>query len=71
MSTTAVETWGADISLIGAIYPFVGSEFILWIVGLAFWLGFHVWQMRHEAVELESDAKAASHPETLRKALEG
>lgn len=69
--TTNVDTWAADISQIGAIYPFVGSEVFLWIVGLVFWLGFHVWQMRHEAAELESDAKAASHPETLRKALEG
>ena len=34
MSTTAVETWaGADLSQIGPIYPMVGTEMILVIVG--------------------------------------
>lgn len=69
MSTTIVETWATDISQLGPIYPFAGSEVILWIIGLACWIGFHVVQSRQEAAELARDAKSASHPDTLRKAL--
>lgn len=71
MSTTIVDTWvGTDISELGPIYPFAGSELALWVVGLAFWLGFHVLQMRHETVELAQDAEAASHPQTLEEAIQ-
>ena len=47
---TPIETWaGADLSTIGPIYPMVGSEFLLWILGLAFWIAFHIMQGRIEA----------------------
>ncbi len=70
MSTTIVESWATDISQLGPIYPFVDSEVLLWILGLVFWLGFHILQMRQESTELARDAEAASHPDTLRKALD-
>ncbi len=70
MSTTIVETWATDISVLGPIYPFVGSEVVLWIIGLVCWIGFHVLQMRHETEEMAADTAAASHPESLRKALD-
>ena len=70
MSTTIVETWATDISALGPIYPFVGGEVLYWIVGLVFWIGFHVLQMRHEDQELAEDAESASHPEMLRKSLD-
>ena len=66
MSTTAVETWaGADLSQIGPIYPMVGTEFILVIIGLAFWLWFHIAQARIEKREFEADEAAARSPERL------
>lgn len=71
MSTTAVETWaGADLSAIGPIYPMVGSEFILWILGLAFWIGFHILQSRIEKKEFEADEAAARNPERLKRVFD-
>lgn len=70
MSTTIVETWATDISALGPIYPFVGSEFVLWILGLIFWIGFHTLQFRHETEELAEDAKVASDPATLKRVLD-
>ena len=56
MSTTIVESWsGADLSQLGPIYPMVGTEMILFIIGLAFWLAFHVMQARIEQKEMEED----------------
>ncbi len=67
-STTIVETWtGADLSQIGPIYPMVGSEFILYIIGLIFWLGFHFRQAGIEKKELEADEEAARSPERLNR----
>ena len=70
MSTTIVETWATDISALGPIYPFVGGEVLFWLLGLIFWIGFHILQLRHEEEELAEDAESASHPDTLRKALD-
>ena len=68
LSTTMVETWvGADLSQIGPIYPMVGSEFVLWIIGLVFWLGFHFKQAAIESKEMQADADAAKSPERLKR----
>ncbi|PWE33803.1 hypothetical protein DDZ14_03835 [Maritimibacter sp. 55A14] len=68
MSTTIVETWsGADLSQLGPIYPMVGTEFTLFLLGLIFWLGFHVLQMRIEGKEMEADESAARSPERLQR----
>ena len=68
LSTTIVETWaGADLSQLGPIYPMVGSEFILFIIGLVFWLGFHFRQAGIEAKEMAADEAAARDPERLKR----
>ncbi len=68
LSTTIVETWaGADMSQIGPIYPMVGSEFILFIIGLVFWLGFHFSQAGIENKEMQADEEAAKNPERLNR----
>ena len=71
MSTTAVETWaGADLSQIGPIYPMVGTEFILVIIGVVFWLFFHIRQAGIEKQEFEADEAAARTPERLQRVFE-
>ena len=61
LSTTVVQSWaGADLLQIGPIYPFVGSEPFLYLVGLVFWLWFHVTQFRIEARELKDDGNEAA-----------
>ncbi len=68
MSTTQVETWvGADLSQIGPIYPMVGTEFILFIICVLFWLIFHVMQSGIEKREMEADEAAARDPERLKR----
>ena len=68
LSTTIVETWaGVDITTLGPIYPMVGSEFILYIIGLIFWLGFHFRQAGIEAKEMAADEAAAKNPERLKR----
>jgi len=54
MSTGLVDNW-LNIDQFGAIYPFVGTEFLLTIVGLVFWFGWHVLQHQKESAEFEAD----------------
>jgi hypothetical protein len=71
MSTTIVESWsGADLTQLGPIYPFVGTEVVLVLLGLAFWLGFHILQAGIEKREMEQDDRAARQPERLRRILD-
>ncbi len=68
LSTTIVETWaGVDITTLGPIYPMVGSEVILVIIGIVFWLGFHFAQHGIESRELQADEEAARSPEVLKR----
>lgn len=67
-STTIVESWhGANLTELGPIYPFVGSEFVLWILGLAFWIGFHILGGRVEKREMAADEQAARDPVRLKR----
>ena len=58
MSTNGMTSWAVDLKDVGAIYPFQGSEVVLVILGLIFWIGWHVWQMRQRSAEIESEKNA-------------
>ena len=53
MTTGSFADWAGTIAEIGPVYPFVGSEAILVIVGVVFWVAWHVVQMRQEAADLK------------------
>ena len=48
MSTTGIENWALDLKDVAQIYPFQGSEGILFIVGLVTWIGWHIWCAKWE-----------------------
>ena len=58
MSTNGMTSWAVDLKDVAAIYPFQGSEFLFYIIGLLFWLGWHLMQLRNEAAELEREVQA-------------
>ncbi len=70
MSTTGVTTWAVDLANVGAIYPFQGSEGLLWIVGLLVWFGWHVWSIRWEKEYHRDKIAKFGDTESLRKSLD-
>ena len=54
MSTNSYDDWNVDLADIGAIYPFQGTEVLLTIAGLVFWLGWHWFQIRRENAHFKS-----------------
>ena len=61
------ENWAGNIADIGPIYPFVGSEWLLWIVGVALWLVWHFVQAGIERSEYDEEVRRYGRPETLRQ----
>lgn len=70
MSTNGMTSWAVDLKDVGAIYPFQGSEVLLVILGLIFWIGWHILQMRQEAAEIEKEENADRQGDETRKAID-
>jgi hypothetical protein len=71
MSTGNVTDWHGNMLDIGPLYPFVGSEGFLVLLGLVFWIGWHVWQMRMEAANYVDDMHMLKENGNMGKVLQG
>ena len=69
MSTTGISSWAVDLGEVGAIYPFQGTEFILFLAGVAFWIIWHIWQLKMEDRTYEDDLRHLKDPEKLERAM--
>ncbi|MBU0584273.1 MAG: hypothetical protein KKB66_21065 [Alphaproteobacteria bacterium] len=70
MSTNGLTSWAVDLKDVGAIYPFQGTETVLVIILLVFWIGWHVLQTRAETREFEHDLAADKSGDEQRKAID-
>jgi hypothetical protein len=71
MATTEVTSWAVDLSTLGPIYPFVGTEMLWLVLGLAFWIAWHIWQIRSESRVYREDMARLRSPADIEAALEG
>ncbi len=67
MSTGSFENWAGNIADIGPIYPFVGAEGLLVLLGVAFWIAWHIWQLKQEARVYRDEVQKVGDPDTLKK----
>ena len=70
MSTNGMTSWAVDLKDVGAIYPFQWTEMLLVIVGLAFWIGWHIIQTRQESAEIASDMAADRSGDETRASID-
>jgi len=63
-------SWAVDLKDVGAIYPFQGTEVLLVILGLAFWIGWHILQTKQESAEIDADLKADKRGEEAKKLID-
>ena len=71
MTTGSFENWAGEISEIGPIYPFVGSEFLLWIVGIALWIVWHYLQSRDEKKHYHDEINQYKDALYMKKIIDG
>lgn len=69
MATTMVDSWAVDLTTIGPLYPWVGTEVGLWVIGMALWIGWHVWQLRFESRTYQEELARLNAPEKLERAM--
>jgi hypothetical protein len=69
MATTMVESWSVDLATIGPIYPWVGSEVGLWVIGMAIWIGWQVWQLRFENRTYAAELQRLNSPDKIERAM--
>lgn len=65
-----VSTWAVDLANVKAIYPWQGAELIMVIAGVAFWIIWHIIQLREEKEEFEKDVAEYGSKESIKKALD-
>jgi hypothetical protein len=70
MSTNGLTSWAVDLKDIGAIYPFQGWEVLMVILGLIFWIGWHILQTRQESDEIASNLAADRSGDATRAAID-
>lgn len=69
MSTIGYDSWAVDLAEVGAIYPFQGTETLMWIVAVVLWIGWHVYQAKAENAEL-AEREAAFDAKEAAKSIE-
>ncbi len=68
--STGIETWVVNLLEVGPMYPFVGTEMLLTLLGLASWVIWHVLQIKMENKQLDREEQTFSDPEKLKQAME-
>jgi hypothetical protein len=71
MTLEEVGNWQGNMLEIGPLYPWVGSEGIMVLLGVAFWIIWHIWQFRMENRNYEDDLKTLKQNDNMSKALKG
>lgn len=70
MTTGSFRNWAGNIADIGAIYPFVGTETLMWIVAIVLWIAWHIVQAKRENAAYRDEIARYGKPEALRELIE-
>ena len=70
LATIGLSSWGIDLQNAGAVYPFQGAEWLFVLLGVVFWIGFHVLQIRQERREWDHHMTATTEVDLTRAAIE-
>lgn len=62
--------WDGDLTAVGPIYPFPGSEMLMVIILLVLWIGWHIVQIRMENRQMDDEARALRQGDNLHRTLE-
>jgi hypothetical protein len=62
--------WDGNLTELGPIYPFVGSEMFMVILLLVVWVIWHIAQIRMENRQLDDEASMLRKGDSLQKAVQ-
>ena len=64
-----IESWGGTITDIGPMYPMVGTEGLLVIIGVVAWIVWHVIQAKRENREYEEQIRKYGGADSLKRLI--
>jgi hypothetical protein len=71
MANTAPFTdWNGNMTDLGPLYPFVGTETAMVVILVVLWIVWHVVQIRMENRKLDAEARRLREADNLAKALQ-
>lgn len=70
MSTGSIENWFGNMAELGPLYPFVGTEFLWFWVGVVFWIAWQISCTRAENAKYAEELKKHGNPASLKKLLD-
>ena len=70
MTTTGIGSWAVDLANIGPVYPFQGLEIIMLLIGLAFWIWWHIWSIKRELATYDEKIQRFGSKEQIVQAIE-
>jgi hypothetical protein len=62
--------WNGNMTDLGPLYPFVGSEWLMVIILLVLWIWWHISQTRMENRQMDAEAEMLRQDGNLQKALQ-
>lgn len=62
--------WNGNMTDLGPLYPFVGSEWLMVIILLVLWIWWHISQIRMENRQMDAEAEMLRQDGNLQKALQ-
>ena len=68
--STGIENWMGNMAELGPPYPFVGSEFVLWCIGVVLWIVWQVSCTRAESKQYREEIENHGDADSLKKAIE-
>lgn len=54
--STGIETW-QGVAQLGAVYPMVGTEGFLVLIGVVYWIAWHIVNTRREQEKLRANGR--------------
>ena len=66
--STGIESW-TPVKEITTLSPFAGSEVLFTIIAVVVWIGWHVWQIKHENATLADEAANYGNEENSTSAI--
>lgn len=70
MTTTGVDSWAVDLANVGPIYPFQGLELLFLLIGVIFWIWWHVWSIKRELSTYEDKIQRFGSKEKMLEAID-
>jgi len=71
MTLEEAASWTGTMTDLGPLYPGVGTEVLLVLIGVAFWVIWHIVQFRMETRNYEDDLRTLRQKDNMERALRG